>query len=166
MSKQDAQLFESIYKDHYPMVYQMCLGYMKGDSAQAGDLTQEIFIIVWNKLSLFEGKSTLKTWIYRITVNSCLQYLRTQKRKRSIQFEKIESALKNEHTETEEVDTKNQSLYAAIGKLSEIDRLLIMMILDGETYDGVADVIGISAVNVRVKIHRIKQRLKKILENE
>ncbi|NER18071.1 RNA polymerase sigma factor [Spongiivirga citrea] len=164
MSKQDAQLFESIYKDHYPMVYQMCLGYMKGDSAQAGDLTQEIFIIIWNKLSSFEGKSTLKTWIYRITVNSCLQYLRKQKRKRSIQFEKIEGVLKNEPTE--EVDTKNQSLYAAIGKLNEIDRLLIMMILDGETYDGVAEVIGISVVNVRVKIHRIKQRLKKILENE
>ncbi len=164
MSRQNTELFESIYKDHYPMVYQMCLGYMKGHVALASDLTQEIFITVWNKLSSFEGRSTHKTWIYRITVNSCLQYLRKEKRKRSIQFEKIEAVLKNEPAE--EVDSNKQSLFSAIGKLNEIDRLLIMMILDGESYEGVAEVIGISAGNVRVKIHRIKQRLKKILENE
>lgn len=164
MSKQETQLFESIYTTYYPMVYQMCLGYMKGNSAQASDLTQEIFITVWNKLTSFEGRSTHKTWIYRITVNSCLQYLRTKKRKNNIQFEKIEHALKNEIEEASE--NNNQTLYNAIGKLNELDRLLIMMILDGESYDGVAEVIGISAVNVRVKIHRIKQRLKKILENE
>lgn len=163
MSKTDIS-FEAIYKAHYPMVYQMCLGYMKGNVDLAGDIVQEIFIVVWNKLASFEGRSTHKTWIYRITVNSCLQYLRKEKRKSNIQFEKIEYALQNEVDQSPQ--DNNKKLYQAIGKLAEIDRLIIMMILDGESHEGVAEVIGISPGNVRVKIHRIKQRLKKILENE
>ena len=78
------QLFESLHTDYYSMVYQMCKGFVKGDEDQASDLTQETFINTWRSLSKFRGASSYKTWIYRITVNTCLKYIRDNKAKNQI----------------------------------------------------------------------------------
>jgi len=72
MKKSRTKLFETIYHQHEPMVLQMCLGFVKGDNDIANDLLQEVFISVWKNLEKFKGASTYKTWIYRITVNTCL----------------------------------------------------------------------------------------------
>ena len=80
MTNQVKSVFETIYREHRPMVYQMCMGFMKGDSDLANDLSQEIFVNVWNGLSRFKGESSYKTWIYRITVNTCLQQIRKTKK--------------------------------------------------------------------------------------
>lgn len=160
-------LFESVYQEHHAMVMQMCLGFVKGDKDIANDLQQEIFISVWNHLDNFKGLSSYKTWIYKITVNSCLQYIRKQNKKQTF-------SITNEDIETPEETSQNKvtpktnvsNLYNAIGQLKELDRLLIMMVLDNQDYDTIGEVIGINATNVRVKIHRIKKRLKKILEKD
>ncbi len=76
MIKSKNEPFEKIYHRHHPMVLQMCLGFVKGDKDTANDLSQEIFISVWNNLDKFRGASSYKTWIYRITVNTCLQYVK------------------------------------------------------------------------------------------
>ncbi len=164
MSKNNQQLFEKIYKQCYPMVLQMCLGYMKGDKDLANDLAQEVFINIWNAMDNFRSKSTYKTWVYRITVNTCLQYIRKEKNTKKVSIEKVEHALREESDNV--ISEQNQSLYNAIGALEEIDRLLIMMVLDGQDYENISEVMGIKPTNVRVKIHRIKKRLKKILDNE
>ena len=70
-------LFESLHLQYYAMVLQMSLGYMKGDSELARDMAQEVFINIWNALAKFKGESSYKTWIYRITVNTCLLYIRS-----------------------------------------------------------------------------------------
>ncbi|WP_299437573.1 RNA polymerase sigma factor [uncultured Aquimarina sp.] len=164
MSKKNQEFFQTIYKQCYPMVVQMCLGYMKGDADLANDLTQEIFINIWNAMDSFKGKSTHKTWVYRITVNTCLQYIRKEKNKKKVSIEKVEHALTEESYEA--TSDQNHSLYRAIGTLEELDRLLIMMVLDGQGYDDISEIMGIKSTNVRVKIHRIKKRLKKILDHE
>ncbi len=64
-----------------------------------------------------------------------------------------------------EVDHTYQSLYTAIGKLEEVDRVLMMLLLDELSYEEIAEVLGIKPTNLRVKIHRVKEKLKKILEN-
>ncbi len=164
MSKKNQQLFEVVYRECYPMVLQMCLGFMKGDQNLANDLSQEVFINIWNALINFKGESTHKTWVYRITVNTCLQYIRKEKKKKKLSLEKIEHTLVDE---SQALNTdQNQSLYRAIGKLEELDRLIIMMVLEGQDYDNISNVLGIKPTNVRVKIHRIKKRLKKILDHE
>ncbi|WP_299898991.1 RNA polymerase sigma factor [uncultured Aquimarina sp.] len=162
MSKKQ-QLFEDIYKDSYPMILQMCLGYMKGDMDLAKDLSQEVCINIWNSLDDFRGKSSYRTWIYRITVNTCLQHIRKEKKSKKVAIDQMLQAIPAEPHEIE--TTKSKSLYIAIGKLIEIDRLLIMMVLDGQDYDSISEIMGIQPTNVRVKIHRIKKRLKKILEH-
>ncbi|GGX14658.1 RNA polymerase sigma factor [Aquimarina muelleri] len=164
MSKKNQQLFETIYQQAYSMVLQMCLGFMKGDKDLANDLSQEVFINIWNALENFKEKSTPKTWVYRITVNTCLQYIRKEKKKTNLSIEKVEYALVQENPSLE--NNPEQELYGAIGKLEKLDRLIIMMVLEGQDYDTISNIIGIQPTNVRVKIHRIKKRLKKIMEHE
>lgn len=159
--KQVSDTFDVIYPQFHPMVKQMCLGYMKGDNELANDLTQEVFINVWNALPNFKKQSSYKTWVYRITVNTCLNYLRKHKNLAHSPLENLTS--KEEHTEE---DNNYHNLLAAIGHLQEVDRLIIMMVLDELDYDEIGEVMGISSGNLRVKIHRIKGRLKKIIENE
>ncbi len=164
MTKEAQISFEELHQQYHLMVTQMCLGFVKGDVEIANDLSQEIFINIWRKFSSFKGESALKTWVYRITVNTCLQYIRKEKNKKTIGISHIEYTLTDESIANKTEDYK--SLYIAIGQLKELDRLLIMMVLEGQENDTIAEVIGVSAINTRVKIHRIKKRLKKILENE
>lgn len=161
----DHESFESLHNDYHPMVYQMCKGFMKGQDDLAQDLTQETFINIWKSLDKFRGSSSYKTWIYRITVNTCLKFIRSDKAKH-------QTALSEHLTlpaETQAVTTGEspyQELYQAIGQLSELDRLIIMMVLDELEYPEIAEVMGVSEGNLRVKIHRIKKHLKKILNHD
>ena len=164
MKTNKRDLFESLHKDYFAMVMQMCLGFSQGDSSKASDLTQEVFIKVWTHLDSFKGLSSYKTWIYRITVNTCLQLNKKEKKTQSVPIDVVQHSLT---TETKiDVSESHARLYRAIGQLSKIDRLVIMMVLEGQEYEDIAEVLGIQPTNLRVKIHRIKKRLKNILEHE
>lgn len=164
MGEDKNKFFESIYHQHYPMVLQMCLGFVKGDTDAAKDLSQEIFINVWIHLDSFKGLSSYKTWIYRITVNTCLQYLKKDGKERKLITSEDEGKISALETESNNND-EDLELYKAIGQLKRIDRLIIMMVLDDQDYDYISEVMGISPANVRVKIHRIKKRLKTIIKS-
>ena len=158
------QTFESLYFEHRGMVHQMCMGFMKGDSALARDLSQDIFINIWNALPAFKGDSSAKTWIYRITVNTCLQYLRKEKKTQRVPISGVIAALEDSNTDPE--NEMHKKLFDAIGNLAEVERLIIMMVLEDLEYEEIARVIGIEETNLRVKIHRIKKKLKEILSHE
>ena len=164
ISDQNAQ-FEQLYLSQYRMVNQLCLGFMKGDSDQAKDLTQEVFIQVWNNLGKFRQDSSPKTWIYRITVNTCLNYLKREK----LHSEKLGEAIRGQVT-TEEIKLTEQdpvkALYEAMAGLSEVDRLVTGLLLEEVPQEEIATILGISDGNLRVKIHRIKLRLKKLINHE
>lgn len=159
--KQLSDTFDTIYTQFLPMVKQMCLGYMKGDEELASDLAQEVFINVWYALPNFKERSSYKTWIYRIAVNTALNFIRNHKKINHTSMENLPSM-----AEMKEENNDYGVLLAAIGELQEVDRLIIMMVLDELDYGEIGEVMGISAGNLRVKIHRIKARLKKIIENE
>jgi len=145
------------------MVMQVCTGFVKGKTALASDLCQEVFIHIWNAMATFEARSTIKTWIYRITVNTCLQYVRKQGRNPEVPMQGKEHQIPNEPVNDHQA---SQILYVCMGKLPEIDRLLMMMVLNGLGYQEISDIIGISHANVRVKVHRIKHKLKKLIRYE
>lgn len=164
ISGQKAQ-FEQLYQSQYRMVYQLCLGFMKGDSDQAKDLTQEAFIQVWNNLGKFRQDSSARTWIYRITVNACLNHLKKEK----LHSEKLGEAIRGQVT-TEEIKLTEQdpvkALYEAMAGLSEVDRLVTGLLLEEVFQEEIATILGISDGNLRVKIYRIKLRLKKLINHE
>lgn len=164
MTKNKNKLFESIYHQHHSMVLQICSGFVQGDNDIANDLSQDVFISVWNNLSKFRGASTYKTWIYRITVNTCLQFVQKVKKEKTFTTSEIE----NQTNTIEAEKTSNQKapkLYEAIGQLKKVDRLIIMMVLDNQDYDSISEIIGITPTNLRVRIHRIKKRLETILKS-
>ncbi|GAB4040212.1 RNA polymerase sigma factor [Spirosoma jeollabukense] len=148
--------FDSLYQTYYPKVLKLCLGYT-GDYPQAQDLAQETFVKVWQNVSTFKGESLVSTWLYRIAVNTCLNHLRTVKKRPT-------DSLQTSHAEriadeTSELDQQISLLHLCISKLAETDRLIIMLVLDDTTYSEIAQIVGISEGNLRVKIHRIKQQL-------
>ncbi|QKX06672.1 RNA polymerase sigma factor [Aquimarina sp. TRL1] len=163
MRKSKNKSFENIYQQHHPMVLQMCLGFAKGDRDTANDLSQEVFIRVWNNLTSFRGASSYKTWIYRITVNTCLQYVEKEKKAQTLPIPEIADRTSGMEAVT---NPKISMLYNAIGQLKKVDRLIIMMVLENQDYASISEVIGISPANVRVKIHRIKKRLETTLKKQ
>lgn len=157
-------VFEEIYRQYFGMVLTLCRGFTKGDQELAHDLTQNVFVNVWNALSGYRAEASYKTWIYRITVNTCLLQIRNDKKKINVPLEvaahATESDASNQQHESE------QLLYRAIGKLDEVERLMIMMVLEEVPYEEIASIMGITENNLRVKIHRIKARLKTLIEDE
>jgi RNA polymerase sigma-70 factor (ECF subfamily) len=86
--------FTRIYEDNKSRVYSTALRVL-GNSADAEDVTQEVFIKVYRKLDSFEGRSQLSTWLYRITVNKCLDLLRKRKRRSTVPIDEAMGAVAN-----------------------------------------------------------------------
>lgn len=156
--------FNNIYNSHYSRVFRLCKGYFCGDIALASDATQEVFIKVWEKLDTFRNESSISTWIYRITVNTCLLYLRKSSSKKEIRTD-IQSQVVAE-TYSDEIEEQLQQMYQCIQKLEETNKMIILMTLDGAEYQEIAEVIGITEEALRVRIHRIKKSLTQCVQNE
>lgn len=153
-AKDDA--FRQIFETNSKKIYRLCYGYT-GDEDSANDLLQETFVKVWQNLDKFRNKAMISTWIYRIAVNTCLTYLRSEKRQA-----KEELTPHLAETRAEDFSEKNEQvalLYKCISKLEESERIIITMVLDELPYPEIAEISGISEGNLRVKIYRIKQKL-------
>jgi RNA polymerase sigma-70 factor (ECF subfamily) len=145
--------FEEIYGLYSPPIFRVCLGYL-GDPEQAKDITQETFISVWQNLSKFRNDSKISTWIYRIATNHCLRAV--EKRNRSIPMDLPENSIP---VQEESMNEKLNFLYTAISELEEFDRLIISWVLEDIPQWEIAEIIGINPGNLRVRIHRIKEKL-------
>ncbi len=143
------------------MVYTLCLGYSKGDLELTNDLVQETFLNLWNALPKFESRSSPKTWVYRICVNTCLLHIRRNKNKKTELLEINHSSIAEESQQ----DKNYKELYQAIGQLKELDRIIIMLLLENLPYAEIAEITGITEGNLRVKISRVKRQLNKILSH-
>lgn len=160
-SKDRESIFEELYSTHQDMVFHLCLGFMKGNVALAHDLSQEVFINCWRAIDKFRGQASPKTWIYRITTNTCLQYLRRSRQQVRVPLPEHPLA-----APPPAPSAPYQALYRAIGQLNAVDRVIIMLMLDELSYDEIADVTGLSAGTLRVRVHRIKKSLKELLSHE
>ncbi len=132
------------------------------------DLFQEILLQLWSSIDNFQGKAKETTWIYRIALNTTLIWQRRETRK-----QKKHSALVLKFRETS--NTKNntdlpydcqilEQLYQAIRQLPVIDSSVILMHLDGVSYDEMAEVLGISKNHVGVRLNRAKARLANLMK--
>ena len=145
-------VFEEVYTTYWEKVYRLCRGYVN-DAAWAKDIAQDTFIIVWQQLPNFRNESSIATWIFRIACNNCLRQL-----ERNSRFVKKEIPEQVEEP-TIHRDQELAFLYRCISELKEVDRLIISMELEDIRQKEIADILGISESNVRVKIHRIKEKL-------
>lgn len=148
--------FNRIYQDHAAKVLKLCKGYFYGDEDQASDAVQEVFINIWQHLDTFRNESSVSTWIYRITVNTCLLHLRKLSGKKEIRTPVVPETADTSYSYEEE---RLQQMYACIRKLDESNKVIILLVLEGVEYKEIANVIGISEETLRVKIYRIKKNL-------
>jgi len=153
------ELFKEIFQANSRKIYHLCYGYT-GDDDSANDLMQETFIKVWQNMDKFRNQALISTWIYRIAVNTCLSWLRVEKR--HAKDELTDNIIENKQEEISEKNEQVSLLYKCISQLEENERILITMVLDEVPYPEIAQVSGISEGNLRVKIHRIKQKLTEI----
>lgn len=161
--------FAAAVEQHRDALYRLCCAYVRGE-ADRQDVYQEVLIHIWKSMEAFRGQSNLGTWMYRVTVNTCLGWLRREKRRSQM----LERA-REEHqvvTAGQEQDIARpaeddvQQLYARIERLAPVDRLLVSLYLEEMDSAEMASVLGISEGNVRVKLHRIKKQLREMWEQE
>jgi len=129
------------------------MGYVN-DHDQAKDLVQETFIAVWRNLSSFRNESKISTWIFRIATNNCLRAIEKNKR-----VTKVELPFNLPVVQEETQEEKLTFLYNCIAELEEMDRIIIGLVLEDLPQAEIAGIVGLSAGNIRVKIHRIKEKL-------
>jgi RNA polymerase sigma-70 factor, ECF subfamily len=144
--------FREIYNEYSPKIFRFCLGYVN-DYDKAKDLTQDTFIAVWEGLANFRGEAGVGTWIFKIASNKCLRQLDNEKRRQKLVAELPVNNISSIETEEEE---KHKFLRSCIAQLPETDRLIIGLHLEDIAQEKIAEIIGISHANVRVKVHRIK----------
>jgi len=146
--------FETIYKTYWQKVFRLCMGYAN-DTDAAKDLAQETFINVWKQLPKFRNESSIGTWIFRIASNTCLRQIQKDKKmpKSELPLEIMDDILDTN------IEEDIQLLYQYISELQEVERIIISLELEDMNQKEIAEIVGLSEGNVRVKIHRIKEKL-------
>ena len=165
MTEKEA-LFKEVYRSNYSNIMRLCLGYVGGNKSLANDIVQDTFVKVWENLEGFKGKSKISTWIYRIAVNTCLLYLRNEKYKK-VQIDHNVLQEPTDHS-PEAMDTSNKlnKMYHCINELSEQNRAIILLELEGTPQKEIAEVMGQKHEAIRTRVHRIKKELLKCISNE
>ena len=150
------QLFSNLVREHKSTIYTVCYMFSK-DNDEVADLFQEILIKLWKGFQSFEGRSDIKTWVYRVSLNTCISLDRKKKRrKKSDSLEMDINLYDDNDSDTRQV----KQLYERINRLGVFDRAIILLWLEGIPYDEIADIVGISTKNVSVKLYRIREQLK------
>ncbi len=135
----------------------------EADPEKRRDLLQEIHIELWRSLRLFDGRCSLRTWVYRVTHNVAATHI-VRMRRDSAQLVDLD-ALEQEPGFVDGEMRANQQfavsrLLEQIRRLKPLDRQVILLYLEGESAASIGEVTGLSAVHVATKIHRIKKLLK------
>ncbi len=130
------------------------------------DLYQDILYQLWKCYPQFRGDSKPGTFIYRVAFNVACTRLRKEKRRKEIHEEYVLHSIRSKGNTPSTDNDDIERLYTAISKLNDIDKSVIALFLDEYSNDEIAEILGITKVNARVKIHRVKKLLKKIIENE
>ena len=150
--------FARIVRENKRRIYTFCYMFSK-DAEQVNDLFQDILINIWNGLKSFEGEKHLGTWIWKVSLNTCINY--TKKKKKEIPTLPLDVSF-NLYEDTDDDSMQIRQLYARINKLGFIDRSIILLWLENLSYDEIGAILGISAKNVSVKLVRIREKLKQM----
>ena len=156
--KQEEEIFARLVREHKSTIYTVCYMFSK-DEDEVQDIFQETLINMWKGMGGFREESKIDTWIYRVALNTCL----TQERKKKREVKKVPLNMDVNFFEDNDANAKQaRILHQRISQLAYVDRALVMLWLDGMSYDEIGAVVGISAQNVAVKLFRIKEQLKKM----
>ena len=169
-----AEAFEQLVLKYQTAVYNLCLR-MTGDPEDAADMTQESFLKAWRNLESFQGNSAFSTWLYRLASNTCLDHLRSVKRRPQLSL-----VMEDEDGETQALDVPDSApspeeqvialdeqsrLNDALQALEEDQRqILILRAVNGLSYTEIAEALQLKEGTVKSRLARARDQLRKKLQ--
>lgn len=156
--------FTELVAEHQPIVYKICNSYCRNRSDRE-DLAQEIMVALWRSFGSYDPAQKFSTWMYRVALNVAISfYRRNERRERHLAASEAAEELAAPQPEHEREEVL--LLYAFIRKLDPLNRALMLLYLDGNSYTEIADVLGITATNVSTKLNRLKAHMKEAFSHE
>ncbi len=152
------QEFTNVIKEHKQTIYTVCYMFSK-DSDEVADLFQEILMNIWKGFEKFRGESSIKTWLWRISFNTCVSY--SKKKSRAIKSSPLSMDI-NLFDDSDEETRQIKMLQKRIRQLGPFDRAIVLLWLEDMTYAEIGEIVGISEKNVSVRLVRIREQLKKM----
>ena len=140
------------YKD---VIFKVCYVYASREELE--DYYQEVLIQLWRRLKKFRNESKMSTWIYRVSLNTCISYVRKNKKVNKVSLIDLDFIDKD-------IEKKYyiDELYLLINRLNKFEKAIILLWLEERDYEEIASIVGISKNNVAVKLNRIKEKLRKM----
>lgn len=162
MNKELEHNFVTQLEQNQNIVHKVCRIYTH-DPDSHNDLFQEITIQLWKAFPKFRGDSKFSTWMYRVSLNTAITLYRKSKRRiKTSDIDKFNFKIKAEEYDDQE-EQQLKLMYATVKQLNDIEKALVFLYLEDKSYREIAETMGISEVNARVKMNRVKTKLKKIL---
>jgi RNA polymerase sigma-70 factor (ECF subfamily) len=131
----------------------------------AKDLRQEMILQLWKSYTSFKGNSKISTWLYKVCLNTALVFIRKNKQI-LINLENDQQIFELSEAQNPEFSNQILHLYRAIKKLNKIDRGIILLHLEGNSYQEISEIIGLQASTVGTRLGRIKNKLNQILQGK
>ena len=164
------ELFNKIVAENRDRIRRIC-AYYNANVHDQQDMCQEVLVNIWNSLDNFRGEAAISTWIYRIAVNTSLQFTGKAYKHMKLMVnsdnQNLSNVLDDESLGYKQMEEAQfEVLQSELNQLSVIDKALISLMLEGLSMKEIAEVIGITEPNVKTKIHRIKTQLKNTLKKK
>lgn len=148
------QEFVKLLDEYRTTIYTVCFMFSK-DRDEVNDMYQEVSINLWKGLQSFQGNSEMRTWVYRVSLNTCISFDRKKRRRNTVPLTGIDL-----YEETDRESKQIKALYNRINCLEPLDRAVILLWLENLPYDEIGAIMGITVKNVSVKLSRIREQLK------
>ena len=149
------QQFTKTVKEHKSTIYTVCYMFSQ-DADEVNDLFQEVLVNLWKGFESFEQRSDIRTWIYRVALNTCISLDRKKRRQATARLSMDINLFEDRDEDTRQVDL----LHKRIAQLQPFDRAIVLLWLENLPYDEIGQIVGITAKNVSVRLYRIREQLK------
>ena len=147
--------FTQMVREQKSTIYLVCYMFSK-DKSEVDDLVQEVLLNLWRGFGSFEGRSDIRTWVYRVSLNTCISSARNKKR-----FGTLPLNMDIDLFDESDADNRQTGLlHRRISRLQPFDRAIVLLWLENLSYEEIGQIVGISTKNVSVRLVRIKEQLK------
>jgi RNA polymerase sigma factor (sigma-70 family) len=164
-ASQTRERFETLLAEHRGILYKVCNSYCRNREDRE-DLAQEITLQLWRSFAGFEERTRFSTWMYRVALNVAISFYRRESTRARHVTSGDELVLQNAVDRTPGGSDDLAQLYEFIDRLDPLNKALVLLYLDGNSYREIAEVLGLSETNVATKIGRLKKALKEEQEND
>ncbi len=155
--------FLQLINEHKGILFKICKIYQE-DADDRNDLLQEMTLQLWLAFDSFRGDSKFSTWMYRVALNSAIVFFKKQKRRPDNQPLHHDFDAEEEISLAGEKEEELALFYRAVQQLGKVEKALIYLYMENQPYEEIASHLGITELNVRVRLNRVKNKLKEIIK--